>query len=465
MRMADPQLVIRTLMALWSVLCGMASSADPYPGDATLDRRVHAYLDSYARHGLFSGVVLIARNGKPIVRRAYGYADWVKRVPNTPETRFRIFSMTKSFTAAAVMIVQERKLLNTGDPVGKHLEGWPDAWKSVKIHHLLTHSSGIDVDQAFAWWVEHYPEKARISQHPGKNVPLKNPKLRFEPGKQFEYSNPGFLLLSEIIAKVSGKSYRDFLQEAIFQPLGMKDSDAWQAGAEEQRAHGYFLIGSAPTPGEQGTGYIVGAGDIYTTADDLLKFDQALYTNKLLTERSRKSMFTPHTKEDYGYGWFVGNDEDGRCYSHTGGGAGFTSAFYRHPDAKLTVIVLCNHTLGDDATFFRDVERLTAEWDVSSAPYLDIPPDKLKGCVGRYAFRGTKQTTDSSGIITAGRFSGEIVLTALTKDGMPPVSFIAIKPNRFRNGQIELEFKPNRNHPRLAVLHFGKRSVPLVRVP
>jgi CubicO group peptidase (beta-lactamase class C family) len=317
---------------------------------AKLDAAIDRYLKSETEQKRFSGVVLIAQNGEPLVRRAYGYADAVQKTPNTPETPFLIFSNTKQFTAAAILLLRDRGKLNLEDPISWHLPDCPPEWASVTLQHLLTHTSGIEIDNLWFWIVNRYPSYREDPTPPTyERKPLKTP-----PGEVFQYSNGGYILLAQVVAKVGGRDFQRFLEEEIFAPLRMVHSGCDHDRPTPGRARGHDLSGVVPVISEQTTHGIVGAGDVYSTVDDLLRWDEALYGDKLLSSESRAAMFRIQYKTargGLGYGWFVRRGADGSIshFQHGGSGAGFTSVLIRRPKDHVYIAVLAN--LGYEVEF------------------------------------------------------------------------------------------------------------------
>ncbi len=288
----------------------------------------------------FSGSVLVARDGAPLLRRGYGMANAEHDVPNTPETRFRIGSLTKQFTAAAILILQEQGKLDVHRAIKTYLSDCPEAWDAITVHHLLTHTSGI-------------PDYARL---PGRERRIREPTtpdalialfrdrpLEFKPGERFAYSNSGYALLGRIIERVSGKAYAEFLSEQIFTPLGMKDSGYDDARPVlKGRAAGY----TRGPRGLENAPYLdmtnpFAAGGLYSTVDDLLKWDRALAANRLLSQKSQEAMFTPFL-QDYGYGWRIVPTFDRPMVAHAGAINGFASHIRRYPEDGVCIIVLSN---------------------------------------------------------------------------------------------------------------------------
>ena len=302
--------------------------------------KAEEYMAAQVEVNNFMGSVLVARDGEPLFRKGYGLANIEHDVPNIPETKFRLGSLTKQFTAAAVLLLQEKGLLDVKDPINKYIEDPPEEWEEITIHHLLTHTSGIPSFTDFP----DYMETWMITSRPDKTLlRFKDESLDFRPGKKFAYSNSGYITLAVIIESASGMKYEEFLDESIFEPLGMKNSghDTFEA-VLKHRASGYVMndgvIEHAPY---HDMTIPIGGGDLYSTVDDMLLWDKALYTNRLLSGKSRKAMFTAY-ESGYGYGWGVGKLFKRRIHSHAGGINGFVSQIIRFPDDKVTVVVLCN---------------------------------------------------------------------------------------------------------------------------
>jgi CubicO group peptidase (beta-lactamase class C family) len=314
------------------------------PSASDLETAIDAYLKGETAQKRFSGVVLIAKDGKPLFRRAYGFADWTTFAPNTPETAFMLYSNTKQFTAASILLLHDRGKLAVGDSITKHLPHCPPEWGPVTLHHLLSHTSGIEIDNLWSWVYNQYP-----SYREGPRLgPYQRKPLLSTPGAKFQYSNGGYMLLAQAVAKASGKGFQRFLEDEIFAPLAMTRSGCDRDKLTPGRARGHDLSGAAaPVISEQMTHGIVGAGDVYTTVDDLLKWDEALRGGKLLSHASRAAMFASQFKTQrggVGYGWFVRRAQDGSTshFQHGGNGAGFTSVLIHRPKDHVYIAVLAN---------------------------------------------------------------------------------------------------------------------------
>ena len=302
--------------------------------------KVDEYMNAAVRVDGFSGSILVARDGQPVVSRGYGMANVELDVPNTPQTVFRLGSITKQFTAMAIMMLQERGKLSVNDPACKYLTDCPAAWQPITVRNLLTHTAGVPNYTSF-------PDFAKTAVLPTTNAAmlaqLRDKPLEFSVGEKYAYSNSGYFLLGAIIERASGKSYADFLRENIFTPLGMRQS-GYDVSARiiKNRAAGYARRGGEIVNASYMDMTIpYAAGAMYSTTGDLLLWDQALYTDKLVSRKTLDEIFTPF-KSGYGYGWSIGKKFDRQEISHGGGIYGFATEIARFPADKVTVVVLSN---------------------------------------------------------------------------------------------------------------------------
>jgi CubicO group peptidase (beta-lactamase class C family) len=293
----------------------------------------------------------VVRDGRMVRLHGYGLANIELNARVTSETVFEIGSITKQFTATAIMMLVEEGRIDLDEKISKYLAGIPEAWDGVTIRHLLTHSSGI---QNYLLVPGLFEATARSGQTHDEIARLFFARLQvldFPPGQTWAYSNTGYLLLGNVIEKVSGKSYWEFLDERIFKPLEMRTSRSTEPAALiSGRAAGYEWTGKSFKNRAALTENAYGAGSIVSTAADMAKWDAALYGEKLLKIPSLIQMWTPAKAAggalapfNYGFGWFVDTYHGHRVVAHTGGTPGFSSAIYRFVDDKLTVIILTNH--------------------------------------------------------------------------------------------------------------------------
>ena len=308
--------------------------------DREIVEKINEYMNASVKVDGFSGTILVASDGKPIVSKGYGMANIELDVPNSPQTVFRLGSITKQFTGMAITMLQERGKLSVNDPMCQYVANCPATWKPITIKNLLTHTSGIPNYTSF-------PDFAKTTISPIKNAEmikmLEEKPLDFTVGEKYSYSNSGYYILGEIVEKVSGKTYADFLQENIFTPLGMK-ATGYDNPLEiiKNRAAGYQRqAGKIVNASYMDMTVPYSAGALYSTTGDLLLWDQALYTEKLVPQKTLDEIFTP-VKSGYGYGWGISEKFDRRKISHGGGIYGFATDISRFPDDKVTVIVLTN---------------------------------------------------------------------------------------------------------------------------
>jgi len=306
--------------------------------------RMEQVVQSYVANKQFMGSVLVAQDGKVVFSKGYGFANLEWDVPNSPTAKFRLGSVTKQFTAACILLLEERGKLKIDDPVKKYMPDAPAAWDKVTIFNLLTHTSGIPSFTGFP----DYASTEAIATTPEKLVArFRDKPLEFQPGEKWNYSNSGYVLLGYLIEKISGQSYSQFVQDNIFTPLGMKDSGYDSNSAIiAHRAAGY-------APSDKGlinAGYIdmsipLSAGALYSTTEDLLRWEQGLFGGKLLSVASLQKMTTPF-KNDYAFALAVRDANGRKVIEHGGGIEGFNTQLSYYPDDKLTIVVLANQNTG-----------------------------------------------------------------------------------------------------------------------
>ncbi|MDA2938992.1 beta-lactamase family protein, partial [Acidobacteria bacterium AH-259-A15] len=331
----------RTLKSRVSFIIVLWLTVSPsFVAGQALGNRLNKYLADLHQEGQFSGSVIVTKNDEVLHSKSYGLADVEHGVANTPQTRFRIGSITKQFTAMGIMILQERGRLSVTDTLGKHLTDIPSAWEGLTIHQLLTHTSGIMHSWALPGFRDTMMVPASIDEVLER---YHDQPLLFTPGEDFQYSGVGYFLLAKLIEVISGKPYGMFLQEAVFAPLGMHDTGTDQPEVVlERRARGYVFedgtLRNAPTL------YIpilTGGGNLYSTVEDLARWDRALREKRLISPAGYKALYQPDL-ENYAYGWRVSEQDGRRVLGHGGGVPGFTSFILRVPDEELCVVVLTN---------------------------------------------------------------------------------------------------------------------------
>jgi len=302
--------------------------------------RMDQVAESYVSSHQFMGSVLVARGSRILLDKGYGFANLEWKIPNSPTTRFRLGSLTKQFTAASILLLEERGKLNTGDLVRKYMPDAPAAWDKITLFNLLTHTSGIPNFTSF-------PDYAALEPFPTTPEKLvarfRDKPLEFQPGEKWAYSNSGYVLLGYLLEKISGQPYAQFVQQNIFTPLGMQDSGYDSNSAIiPHRASGYVPRANGP----ENAGYInmtipQAAGGLYSTTEDLLRWEQGLFGGKLLSAASLRKMTTPF-KNHYAFGLDVAETKGRKVIQHGGGIEGFNTFLAYYPEDKLTVVVLAN---------------------------------------------------------------------------------------------------------------------------
>ena len=329
--------------------CAMSSAAPPtapaaagYSGVPTAAaQQVDRLMQRYQGDGPGASL-LVVKAGKTLVRRGYGMADLETGAPVTPATNFRLASVSKQFTAAAILLLMEDGRLTLDDPVRQWLPALPARNAGVTIRHLLTHGAGlIDYEDVLPEGLGRQLRDADVLE-----ILAKQDWTYFPPGGDFQYSNSGYALLALIVEQASGQDYPEFLQQRIFQPLGMKGALAYVEGGPpvDHRAFGYSRVdGTWLRTDQSNTSAVLGDGGIYASIDDLAQWNAVLDDDRLLTDASRTLAFAPATSThdpavNYGFGWYIGDD---RVW-HSGETIGFRNVIVRYPDEQLTVILLSN---------------------------------------------------------------------------------------------------------------------------
>lgn len=312
---------------------------------------VDSVLAPYDSAGSPGAAVMIIHKGKVLYEKGYGMADRENSIPVTVSTNFRLASVTKEFTATAIMLLVQRGKLSFDDNLNSIFPGFPEYGKKIKIENLLNHTSGLIA------YEDLIPDTATIQVHDKDvlNMMMHQDSTYFEPGTQYRYSNTGYAVLAMTVEKISGESFAEFLKKNIFDPLHMDNSVAYEKGISEvkNRAYGYSLEDGKWVRTDQSlTSAVLGDGGIYTSVTDMYKWDQNLYTEKILPRKYIEKSFTRGTllngeKIDYGYGWHLKTYKDKEVVYHTGSTIGFRNVIYRIPSEHFTVILLSNRDGGD----------------------------------------------------------------------------------------------------------------------
>lgn len=315
--------------------------------DELTARKLNNYLNTLHETDNFNGNVLVAKGDTILLNKGYGMADFEQGIKTTPKTSLPIGSTTKQFTAMAIMQLVEKGLINEQDKLSKFIPDFPNG-DDITLHHLLTHTSGLVI-------FNELPEFSTLNVNDSKDINkvidlFKDKPLKFKPGTKFEYCNSGYLLLGYIVEKVSNLNYEAYLKTNIFKPLNMNNTGMSYKGSEKlYTSKGYMgYLDMFPIDEEVVLSGVYGAGALYSTTEDLYKWNKALETDKLVSKNTLKKILSKHVIYDesipayYGYGWMLNDGALGQEIHHGGNTLGFTSMFKKYVDKDLTIIILNN---------------------------------------------------------------------------------------------------------------------------
>jgi CubicO group peptidase (beta-lactamase class C family) len=386
---------IRTLSlalapAMLSLTALPAIAQDAAPDTERMTQVIETEVDT----GKFMGAVLVAQGEAPVIDRAWGMADLEWGIANTTDTKFRIGSVTKQFTAVSILLLAEQGKIELDAPIASYLEDTPEAWEAITVRNLLRHTSGIPNVTA----LEVFEEKKYLPISQDELIGLFSAlPLEFVPGSEFSYSNSGYVLLSRIVENVSGESLADFYRTNIFDPLGMEATGIdVSAQILPKRAEGYSPAGddvnviNAPYAD---MGIPTGAGALYSTTGDLLKWQRGLFGGKVLSEASLAEYLTPAEFEAfagdrYALGVLIDRTGNDSFYWHGGGIEGFNAWLGYDPARETTVVVLANLNGGAANKIGEQLMTLVQGREVvlpEDRVAIDLPVEKLAEYEGVYA--------------------------------------------------------------------------------
>ena len=338
--------MLRTVLNAMMLSAAAVGSSGAQATRTAIDSLMSAY-DSPRVPG---ASLLVVHNGKVVIVKGYGLADAKTGTLVTPATNFRLASLSKQFTATAIMLLANDKKLHYDDDITQHLNTLPAFACGVSIRNLLNHTGGLPDYEDFV------PDTRQAQVHDA-DVPRligHAAAAKFAPGTRYDYSNTGYALLALIVEHASGVPYADFVQKRIFVPLHMTGTVAYEAGRSTvaNRAYGHTLSGfEVKSTDQSNTSAVLGDGGIYSSGNDLALWDQAIEKHTLVRARDQKLAFTPPTlpkgaATEYGFGWFVDRDRGMLRLRHHGESRGFTNGIIRYPDQHLTVAILTNRSGG-----------------------------------------------------------------------------------------------------------------------
>jgi CubicO group peptidase (beta-lactamase class C family) len=317
--------------------------------------RVDSWLTALAGQQTPGGSVAVIRDGKVIYQRGYGLADLENEVANTPATNFRLASLTKQFTAMSVMILVQQRKLDYDASLSRFFPELPSYASEVTLRQMLHHTSGLpDYEDAVPKDTPQVNTPPRLQLHERDVLRFlkTQKKLLFPAGSEYRYSNTGYVLLGMIVEKASGMSLPQYLKKTIFDPLGMRDTVMHVDGRDSiaHRAFGYSRHGDGFVRTDQSpTSATLGDGAIYSSVEDLAKWDRELYAHTLVSAAAFEEAISPGVLSDgkkipYGFGWQLGDVRGSLVMEHSGTTIGFRNFTLRIPDRRLLVIVLMNRT-------------------------------------------------------------------------------------------------------------------------
>ncbi|HXG65930.1 MAG TPA: serine hydrolase [Blastocatellia bacterium] len=384
------QLALSLLLPVILTSLVSTAAARPLRSDDELTAAIHELLEKTYKADEPGAAVIVVKDGKTIFRKGYGKANLELGVPIEPDMIFRIGSITKQFTAVAILMLAERGKLSLDDDFTKYLPDYPAKGQKITIAQLLNHTSGIKSYTSLPEWRALWRKDLSLNELIDT---FKDKPMDFAPGEKWSYNNSAYVLLGAIIEKVSGQSYKDFVEKQIFAPLGMKHSfydDTTRV--IPRRVPGY----SKGADGWVNAPYLSmshphAAGALVSSVDDLAIWDAALYTDKLLKQETLKQAWTPLKLNNgkplrYGFGWTVNTYEGHRVISHGGGINGFITYALRMPDDRVFVSVLTNKDSGnpgpDDIAL--KIAALVIGKPQKEPVVISLPPDALDQYVGVY---------------------------------------------------------------------------------
>lgn len=423
-----------------------------------IQKKVDEYIDAHIQMNQFSGSILIAKNDQIVVNKGYGFANYGFVIKNNSETKFRIASLTKGFTAVAILQLEEKGLLNIDDKLQKYIPDYPRG-DEISIKHLLTHTSGVPNHTEF----DDFDKERRVF---GYNIletieTFQSRPLEFTPGEKFNYSNSNYILLGFVIEQVSKMSYEEYIKQNIFEPLKMNNTGFENPDRIIKNfAQGYCLknneIGKAKFR-DMSNAHASGA--LYSTTEDLYFWDRALYSEELLNNKSKEKMFTEF-KDNYGFGWGIVNVFNHKMIAHSGDIDGFTSNISRFINDDISIIILSNfeHTpinrINKDLIAIVFNEKYTVPEIIKT---IKLSNNILQSYVGEYELQ--------PGFIFSISFIDGKLFCQPT--GQPKLELAPISESEFMLKEVEakISFSKNSNQEiEKLFLHQGDKKIPANKI-
>jgi CubicO group peptidase (beta-lactamase class C family) len=415
-------------------------------------REIDSLVAKYLDEAEFTGSVLVAKGGKILLNKGYGYSNVEQEIANAPSTIYNIASITKTFTAALILKLQEAGKLSVNDKLSSYYPGFANG-AEITIHHLLTHTSGIfNYTDDKVFWAIDQTKPLTLEE---MIAWFKDKPLDFEPGAKFRYSNSGYTMLGYIIEKVSGTTYTRALEQYIFTPLGMHHSSFGPSETDTTNlAKGYMMyyknFKRPSTSVHPSISYATGA--IYSTVEDLFKFHKALQKGRFLSEKSLQAAYKKD-KGIYGYGWFTDSLYGKQRVSHDGNITGFKSNVNRFPEDDFCVIALSNSNNSSVGGMVRNIINIVYHQPFSKSfadqPIINMADSLKKEYTGAYRFR-----QEDSVLVS---LKGTDLYIHLP--GQQVLKILPVNKNVFRSGTIRIEFKRNNLGDIEALMVFGHGEI------
>mgnify|MGYP004701688677 CR=1 FL=1 len=346
-----------------------------------------ARINEIANSRQFNGQILIARNGNILFNRTFGYSDFRNAIPVTHNTQFQLASITKTFTATAVLLLHQQGILHIDSLVTAYIPEFP--YNNITVRNLLNHTSGV---QNYMWVMERYWNQGRLANNEDMLrtfIRLRRP-LDFSPGTRFAYSNTGYAFLATIIERVSGQRFPEFMEQHIFAPLQMHNTlvlDPIRGGIPANRAMGFRTTRSGKAVFSQSPhDGVMGDKGIFSTAADLYKWDRAIASNQLLSGQFWNSAFdravlANQNTIEYGMGWRIQNFLDQRIIHHPGRWSGFRTSFKRFIDSDATLIILANNNM-NISTMVHELQQVIFHREIANNPGIPLPAETEQEAAG-----------------------------------------------------------------------------------
>ncbi|HTJ01267.1 MAG TPA: serine hydrolase [Methylovirgula sp.] len=373
-----------------------------------------ALVNGFVAADQFAGVVLVASGDAIHLRQAFGLADREWQTAHRIESKFRLGSLTKQFTAAAILQLMEKGALSLDDPITRHYSAAPEAWRHVHLMHLLTHTSGIP---SYTSQPGFFEKGALFEQTPEEIIALtRELPLLFQPGTHFKYNNGGYVLLGHVIERLTGQTYESYLQQNLLRPLGLDDTGYEHTDALIPfRARGYrFANGGIENATYIAMSVPYAAGSVYSTADDLLAWLKALKQARPLNASSVALMIADHG-QGYGMGFAVQSQFGHRHLVHAGGINGFSVVLSHYPETDTTFLVLANIQGAPVQKIARDLAAVYFGAD-QTLEEVTLDPALLADYVGTYALEGKRLRVSQKGARLFAEWAGQIEQEMIAED-------------------------------------------------